>query len=98
MTDDPRWPRAWPARQGDGAWERHWGIERISLDHPGWRVRIHPQADAPRERPFAPRGVATSGLDWLECHVYDRIFEGAGGPDKHAVIPRVFRDWCMTSP
>ena len=89
---------AWHARRRAGEWKRHHGITIATLDNPGWRLRIDARGSDQRERPFAPISVATSDLDWLECRVYDRIIEDAGGPDKPALIPRAFRDWCKTSP
>ena len=37
--------------------------------------------------------VCDKGPDWMLCHVKEKVFEGAGGPEKLEAILAVFLNW-----
>lgn len=104
MEDAPNdalaWLMRWYATRCHGDWEQDHGVE-ITLDNPGWSVKIDLK-DTPLEaRSFA---AVSFNLDsdrtpsdrWHCCKVEGLRFVAAGGVYDLAVILRIFRDWAET--
>lgn len=87
------WLQTWYAGNCDGDWEHHHGVDIVSLDNPGWRVRISLFGTALERRPLAGFRRTSPDGGWIDCRVRDGYFEGAGGPHNLDDILRAFRAW-----
>lgn len=94
------WLMHWYVGQCDGEWEHPHGIEIVTLDNPGWRVRVDLDGTALAGRSFSKtaHGEPASRLEewtgsWWVAEVKDGVFEGACGPLDLPVILDLFRQW-----
>jgi hypothetical protein len=85
--------QAWYDSHCDGEWEHVYGIKIDSLDNPGWWVKIDLAGTELEKVSFDPRLERQSEVDWLDCKVKDKIFDGAGDPSKLETILALFLDW-----
>jgi len=83
----------WYHAQCNGTWEHLRGITIDTLDNPGWTVTIDVADTAITDRPFTAIRRSDDELDWIQCEVRDRKFEGRGGPLMLEEILRVFLTW-----
>jgi hypothetical protein len=85
--------QAWYGSHCDGEWEHVYGIKIDSLDNPGWWVKIDLAGTELEKVSFDPCLERQSEVDWLDCKVKDKIFDGAGDPSKLETILALFLDW-----
>jgi len=85
--------QTWYASHCNGEWEHTYGVRIDSLDNPGWWVKVDLAGTELEQVSFAPRLEHRSEIDWLDCKVKDKIFDGAGDPSKLESILAVFLDW-----
>jgi hypothetical protein len=89
----------WYTRQCDGEWEHHQGVKIESCDNPGWWVKIELKGTALQSLPFGrvAENVGAGGFQegprWLDCHVTDGVWDGAGDETKLEKILEVFLSW-----
>jgi hypothetical protein len=88
----------WYANQCNGEWEHIWGIEIVTIDNPGWRVRI-PLQDTVLERILFYRvKYERTEHNWIDCKVEEKTFKGYGGPENLQEILRIFHNWSKEAP
>ncbi len=101
--DDLSWLSSWYSSRCDGVWEQGPEVIRvISVDNPGWWVRIRlskepasvqndrlllAEGEPPDE---SPRNVG--GKFWIKCQVKSGMFSGAGDPGQLKRIVGCFRE------
>jgi len=83
----------WYAAHCDGDWEHTYGVKIVSLDNPGWWVKIDLIETELEHANFTPKVEQRTESDWLHCKIKDRVFDGAGDASKLEVILGVFLDW-----
>jgi hypothetical protein len=80
MTADGTWILgAWLAHVVQTRDEDTWGVEVITLENPGWRIRINLAETLMSSESFDKVAVNRSEEDWIHCRVVDGVFEGRGG-------------------
>jgi hypothetical protein len=85
--------QTWYVSHCNGEWEHTYGVKIDSLDNPGWWVKIDLIGTELEHIEFSPRSARRSEVDWLDCRVKDKVFEGAGDAAKLEDILGVFLDW-----
>lgn len=89
----------WYYKHCNGYWEHKYGIEIISLDNPGWMIKIDLKETEFENKDFIPykKGEFQDNVSpkiWIDCYIKDNIFYGAGDSKKLKKIIKVFLDWC----
>jgi hypothetical protein len=89
----------WYAGQCNGDWEHSLGIRIESCDNPGWWVKINLAGTRLLGLQFVE---IAEGVDsrrhpiesrWLDCHVEDAVWHGAGDDTKLERILEEFLAW-----
>jgi hypothetical protein len=91
-SDVLEWLQAWYRARCDARSDAVDGIRIVSVDNPGWSVRIGadlPDVDSKLELFRAD----ASDSDWVVVWVEKNAFRGAGDPSKLGVILRAFMCW-----
>lgn len=85
----------WYAAQCDGEWEHAHGIEIVTLDNPGWLLRVDLTDTDLQHKPFTAihRGNSENDIDWLHCKVDAGQFEAAGGTPNLPEMLETFLTW-----
>jgi len=89
----------WYAHQCDGEWEHSSGVIIESTDNPGWWVKVNLVGTPLQTRYFAEvaENVNTQHFalssSWLNCHVENGIWHGAGDETKLERIIDLFLLW-----
>ncbi len=83
----------WYESYCDGDWEHGYGVSIITLDNPGWMVKINLEGTELEDRPFLAIEDLEPEYDWIRCWVEENTFHGVGGPQKLAEIIEAFLNW-----
>ena len=94
------WLQSWYKAQCNGDWEHQYGVEIVTIDNPGWRLKID-LTGTPLDGVSMPEvrssEINHAGLEgnqeWLHCKVEGNRFVGAGGPTSLLQVCEVFKSW-----
>jgi hypothetical protein len=95
--------QAWYARQCDGEWEHNHGVTVQSCDNPGWLVKVDLNGTSLAEQPFirVAENVDAEGWQrseqWLDCHIAEDVWSGAGDENKLERIVEIFLSWAEST-
>ena len=84
--------REWYKKNCDGDWEHQYGIQIGTLDNPGWEVRIDLALTELEDLNIEYKLFQQADDDWYGFSVKNKVFEGAGDPDKLETILEKFRE------
>ena len=81
----------WYEMHCDGKWEHENGVSIVTMDNPGWSVRIDLRGTSLQRRPMAPYrsdNFEEDNTDWVECKLSPDAnqFWGVGDPSKLVFI------------
>jgi hypothetical protein len=85
--------QAWYASHCDGEWEHTYGVRIVTLDNPGWWVKIDLSGTKLERADFTPKVEHRSETDWLHRKINKGAFNGSGDAMKLEVILGIFLDW-----
>ncbi len=87
--------QSWYASQCDGDWEHGAGIQIITLDNPGWSIKINLIGTSLENKTFIPveRENSEDGQDWVSCKVENSQFAGACGAQNLDEVLGIFLEW-----
>lgn len=91
------WLCKWYLRTCDGYWEHQYGIEILSLDNPGWSVKIELEETAYSQLADLSFVVDNSADDWVKCFIQNQCFYGIGDGSKLDRIISIFRNWITSA-
>ena len=83
----------WYARQCDGDWEHHRGVEISTLDNPGWRVQIDLVGTIRQGASLATVKIERTERDWIFYWVDANRFHIACGPENLSEAVELFVRW-----
>ena len=83
----------WYFEQCDGDWEHEYGIKIDTLDNPGWSVTIDLIGTKYEEKKFYQINQQWDDNNWIQCHIKDGKFQGAGGAKNLIDIIKIFLEW-----
>ncbi len=98
MNDPLTWLQKFYARCCDGDWEHSYGFTIVTLDNPGWSVKVALTGTYLQGSAFELIKIERSPDDWIYCSVRDDVFTGFGGSENLAEILTVFKDWVEAQP
>jgi hypothetical protein len=86
--------QSWYSAQCNGDWEHSWGITIDNLDNPGWNVKIDLNETLLEDVAFKEIKIDYDDkTKWIFCHVEDKQFHAACGPNQLAKVLEIFLDW-----
>jgi len=85
------WLQQWYASQANGEWEHVYGVEILTLDNPGWQIKIDLANTDLGDIGFEKVKVERTENDWIHCSVDDNVFKGACGPENLTELLDHFR-------
>jgi len=92
------WLEKWFQSNCDTEWEHVFGVKIVTLDNPGWFVKID-LADTPLSiKSFIELTIDNGDNDWIICRVHKDMYEGFGDPSKLGKILEIFREWVESNP
>jgi hypothetical protein len=59
----------------DGDWEHSYGISIVTLDNPGWAVKIDLK-DTSLQNIKYEKNLDNGSFDWIKISVIDQVFQG----------------------
>ncbi len=88
----------WFSHQCTGEWEHRYGIHLTTCDNPGWWLKVDLRGTALEGKPHRPRRQGdfehnTPTPPWLDYHVENGVYHGAGDKDRLEEILAAFLDW-----
>lgn len=86
-----RWLTEWYKSKCDGYWEHYNGISIVTIDNPGWSVRIDFEGTgiSINEHPWTL--VENGDQDWYGYEIKQDKFDAAGDPSKLETLIGIFR-------
>ncbi len=88
-----QWIENWYKSKCDGRWEHRDGIRIMTLDNPGWSVKINLEDTEIDEKYFEKLNVDNDDNDWYICEVKERCFHGVGDISKLYIILKIFKEF-----
>jgi len=73
-------------------WEHGSGIKIETIDNPGWHVEINLEGTSAEGKKLDKIFIEKKESDWLYLEIKEKLFIGAGDPDKLNEIVRKFID------
>jgi hypothetical protein len=98
MPDGLTWLQAWYTTRCDGDWEHGYGVSIVTLDNPGWHLKIDLTDTAVAGRDYAGREVHRGEHDWLIARVIEGRYDAACGPLNLGEAIHEFRLWAEEAP
>ena len=91
--NDLFWLQDWYQSYCDGVYEPLYGISIVTLDNPGWNLKIYIVDTKLLGKKYELKSVEIDDLNWYRCWVEDGFFRGVGGVQNLVDIIRCFRQW-----
>lgn len=96
MTNNIVWLQQWFYEQCDGDWEHMQQIKIITVDNPGWSIRVNLLEMSLENENFDSIRIERTDTDWLICRVEDHTFMGNGGVLNLDEIIEIFKYWAIS--
>jgi len=91
-----KWLENWHRSNcSNSAWENIYGIKIFTIDNPGWGVEIELSETPLEGKTFTAIVINNNESDWLDCHVNNDVFVGAGDTNKLEIILNIFKTWTI---
>lgn len=87
-----KWLEDWYKRQCDGEWEHEYTIRIESLDNPGWLVKIGLKYTELENLELSVDDSERGEDDWFQYRIKDKMYVGAGDPDKLLFLLEKFKE------
>ena len=84
----------WYCAQCDGSWEHTYGISIVTIDNPGWHLKIDIVGTELAGKSFDElKFEGENRRDWYACKVTPAAFEAFCGPERLSTVIAEFVRW-----
>lgn len=85
------WLEEWYLKQCDDSWEHGEGIKIVTLDNPGWKIKIDLTHILGINFNLSPKMSDLSDQDWFMYEIKEGFFIGRGDPSKLIFLINEFK-------
>ncbi|KVR73385.1 hypothetical protein WM06_09575 [Burkholderia cepacia] len=89
MIDSLTALQRWYESRCDGVWEHAHGIEVVTLDNPGWKVKL----DGATSGKVIDLSIERNESDWISVRATNAEFAGYGGPGNLPELLALAVEW-----
>jgi hypothetical protein len=86
---------AWYAEHCNGDWEHSFGIELVTIDNPGWHLKVDLVETGLEGRVTPRERIGRSDHDWLTVQSDGSVFEAFGGSSNLRELLERFRSFSL---
>ena len=86
--------QAWYASNCDGHWEHTYGFDLITLDKPGWSIKVNLEETHQENQEFTERKINYGhDSEWLIVSKKEALLMGACGPAELEAMLIIVTEW-----
>ena len=86
---------AWYAEHCNGDWEHAFGIELVTIDNPGWHLKVDLVETGLEGRVIPPEEITRSDHDWITVKSDGSVFVAFGGSSNLQELLERFRSFSV---
>ncbi len=87
------WLQKWYKDNCNGEWEYKFKIEIETIANPGWSVEIDLEETVLEDKELNEHKYDLNDFEWKHYRIINKIFDGAGDPNKLLEILLAFKKW-----